>query len=346
MRGLVMVLMTIDHADALFASTHLNTDSVVMYNGDALPAGPYLTRWLTHLCAPTFLFLAGVSVALVEARGRSGLDRHLLRRGLLLMVLDPVWMWWAFDAGGNGVQVLFAIGVALVAAIGLRRLNAWALIAIGVGWLVVGEALVAGALHLDGGRPSLVTAFLLTGGYFPGESSPFMVIYPLLPWTAVLALGLAFGQSLASDQERAVRRLPRIGIASLLLFGVIRGINGYGNMALYRSDGSLLQWLHVSKYPPSASFLGLELGLMALCLAGFFALHRARAPAPWNPLQVFGQTALFFYLVHIHLLFAAASLLGVAHAGDLRTTYLATAGALIVLYPACLAFRAAKRDAN
>lgn len=333
-----MVLMTVDHADALFARTHLNTDSAYLYQaGAALPAGPFLTRWLTHLCAPTFLFLAGAGIALAAGRRRGSLDRDLAIRGLLLMALDPLWMWGAFtDEVPWGVQVLFAIGVAMLAMIPLRRLPVRWLVALPLAWFALGEAATGAALHLAGGSPSLPVAVLLTGGFFP---EGFLVIYPIVPWLAIMMLGCAYGRC---DPRSAARRLTVLGIAALACFALVRGLNGYGNMALARSDGSLLQWLHVSKYPPSLTFVALELGLMALCLAAL--LRWANRPGSGRgPLLVFGQTALFFYLVHVHLLAFAAGALGVRGQLDLHATWIVTLCAVVFLYPFCLAFRAAKR---
>ncbi|MGD9412498.1 MAG: hypothetical protein PVJ54_11590, partial [Desulfobacterales bacterium] len=123
--------------------------------------------------------------------------------------------------------------------------------------------------------------------------------------------------------------------ASLIVFFIARGFNKYGNMLLYRYDNSILQWLHVSKYPPSLTFSALELGLMSLILAFLFAWYRNRAPSAANPLQVFGRTPLFFYVIHVHLLAAASWLLDRHETGGLLETYLATVAALLVLYPIC-----------
>ena len=111
-----------------------------------------------------------------------------------------------------------------------------------------------------------------------------------------------------------------------------------------RDDLSLIQWLHCSKYPPSLAFTALELGLMALMLAALFKIQQVVGQRihAYDPLLVFGQTALFFYLLHIPLLQFSAELLGVAHGLGLRETYLATAAVLVVLYPICLWFRGYK----
>jgi uncharacterized membrane protein len=140
---------------------------------------------------------------------------------------------------------------------------------------------------------------------------------------------------LRKDSFNAVGFFSTAGAASLIVFFIVRGFNKYGNMALYRYDHSVVQWLHVSKYPPSLTFSALELGLMFLILAVLFVWYRNRKPSPANPLQVFGRVPLFFYVIHVHLLAAAAWLLNMHQTGGLRETYVATGAVLLVLYPLC-----------
>ena len=116
---------------------------------------------------------------------------------------------------------------------------------------------------------------------------------------------------------------------------IVRGFNHYGNMLLYRYDHSIPQWLHVSKYPPSLSFAALELGIMFLMLAFLFAWYRKRKASSANPLQVFGRTPLFFYILHVHLLVLAAKALNLYRAGGLAETGIATLAVLGLLYPLC-----------
>ena len=120
---------------------------------------------------------------------------------------------------------------------------------------------------------------------------------------------------------------------------MLRALNGFGNMGLYRHDGSLVQWLHVSKYPPSLAFWGLELGLAAVLLALAFG-----ARLSWPPLVLLGQTALFYYLLHAHLLEAASLLTGMHKQAGLLATYLGALGAVVLLLPLCYWYRGYKRD--
>lgn len=348
MRGIVIVLMAFDHASGIFNAGRYVTDSAAFYPaGSTIPAAQFLVRWMTHLCAPTFLFLAGWSLCLSigrrDAEGQTGgrIDLYLLKRGLFILLLDPLWMSIGF---GHGIvfQVLYAIGGSLCCMIILRRLPVGALLTTGL-ILIVGSEALAGLAVSVGSKesPGILAAFLVTGGRI---GSWAYVLYPLLPWLGYMVLGWSIGRLIAGERVIPSGNLfGRIGLSALMVFIVVRGLNGYGNMLLYRDDGSLLQWLHVSKYPPSLSFAALELGIMFLCLAALFAFYRNNTTKAWNPLTVYGQTPLFFYILHVHLLAAAAWFLELQRKGGLPETLLATVAVLLFLYPACRWYRKLKR---
>ncbi|HJQ85243.1 MAG TPA: heparan-alpha-glucosaminide N-acetyltransferase domain-containing protein [Candidatus Binatia bacterium] len=338
LRGVVMLLMAVDHASGVFNAGRLMTDGPTLYEaGTALPAAQFLTRWITHLCAPTFVFLAGTALALsVErrrARGESerALDRFIVTRGLFIAALDPLWMSWVFVPGRILLQVLYAIGGGLCAMAALRRLPDRWLAGTGVAIVLGGELLTGLALLATDGTPSLPAGLLLTGGAF----GPVIVGYPLVPWLAMMMIGWSFGRFvLAADRTRIARVLAVAGAAALVAFVVVRGIDGYGNMRLLREDASLVQWLHVSKYPPSLAYTSLELGLMALLLAALVRREREL-----SPLDVLGQTALAFYLLHAHVLTLAGVVSGLEHRAGLATTYVAAAAVAVLLYPVCARYR-------
>ena len=346
LRGVVMVLMTIDHSSGAFNAGRLMADSAGMYHpGMSLPAAQFFTRWVTHLCAPTFVFLAGAALALsVEKRRAAGesegaIDRFILTRGLVIAALDPLWMSWVFVPGKILLQVLYAIGASMMAMAALRRLDERWLLALALLVVVGGELLTGVALIATGGTPTLPVALVLSGGLFGW----LIIGYPVLPWLAMMVLGWCFAHRLGTAPPAGVARaLLRAGLASLAVFAVVRAFDGYGNMGLGRDDGSLVQWLHVSKYPPSLSYTTLELGLMALCLGAFFALQRRDQPAALRPVLVLGQTALFFYLLHVHVLELASWALGLSHQAGLATTYLAAAATVVALYPLCVWYRGYK----
>jgi uncharacterized membrane protein len=338
LRGVVMVLMTVDHASSSFNAGRLLGDSAQGWvPGTALPAAQFLTRWITHLCAPTFLFLAGYSLFIsVQRRRRDGASEasitgFIAARGLLIAALDPLWM--VFVHRGQLVfQVLYAIGVSMLAMSLLRRLPARVCGALGLLLVVLHEALATALVHTEGAVRALVVLTLV-----PGRIGPFVVGYPVLPWLAVMLLGWAAADVARRAPAAFQRRLLLAGVVALAVFGVVRGLNGYGNSGLLRDDGSLVQWLHTSKYPASLAYLACELGIACLLLA---ALWTADLPASVRTrLTVLGQSAFFFYLLHAHLLRLGAWALGMLRSSGLAATYLAAAVVIAGLLPLCARFR-------
>ena len=348
MRGIVMLLMAVDHSSGEFNAGRLITDSAMFYKPHTpLPLLQFMTRWITHLCAPTFVFLAGASLALslgrLVERGESAaaIDRHLLTRGVIIVALEIVPSYFWMPHGKFLFQVLYAIGTAYLFMIPLRRLPVSVLIAIAASVLVFGEAVIG----LAGWGPPDKTPLLATLLLAAGPRGPVIVAYPTLPWLAIMLLGWGFGHALRrrppADRLRP-REFASWGIALIAIFLAVRGANSYGNMKLLREDGSLVQWLHVSKYPPSLTFVALELGIMALLLALLAMRARAAHKAAHlsnNPLIVFGQTPMFFYLLHIPLLALLAYELGLEHKLGPGSAYGFAALAALLLFPLCIWYR-------
>jgi uncharacterized membrane protein len=335
-RGIVMVLMTLDHASSAFNAGRIMSDSAA-----AAPAGlvldplQFLTRWVTHLCAPTFVMLAGASLALSATRRlrdgvpSSAVDRDILIRGALLIAIDVVWMSWVWKLG-TPVQlgVLYAIGASMIGMIALRRLPALVVGGLGVAVMVGGEALTA---MLDPSR--ILTAATLSGGQF----GPLLFFYPFLPWTGFMMIGWALGVRLAGPGMRA-RDWLALAVIAAVTFVVVRGLDGYGNAHLQRGGSSWIDWLHVSKYPPSLAYAALELAIAFGLLAAAW-----RWATPWRPLVVLGQTALFFYVLHVHLLKIAAFAVGLYKSAGLGATMVAWLVMVAALYPLSRWYLAVKR---
>lgn len=348
MRGLVMVLMAVDHSSDAFNAGRLFTDSVRLYApGRPLPTLQFLLRWITHLCAPTFLLLAGVGLAFTVrkelARGKSqlGIDRYLLVRGLLIAAFELWISYFVMPSGKFLFQVLYAIGTSYLLMIPLRRLPNALSFTLSLAAIVSLEALN----HALSARFGAQLPIWVTLLFIPGDPGPLVVAYPMLHWLALMLLGWSFGNYLLSKPQTSTQlsyRLAALGACSLLAYLVIRGLNGYGNMGLLRADGSVVQWLHVSKYPPSMSYITLELGLAFACLSGWFALSARWPPKLGNPLLVFGQTPFFFYLLHFPLLVLSARWLHVESKLGVGATLLGAAAVVAVLYPTCRAYRSYK----
>lgn len=349
MRGLVIVLMALDHASGEFNAGRLITDGAFLYQpGTPLPADQFLTRWVTHLCAPTFVFLAGVALAFSIGRrvergeAPGSIDRYLLLRGLILVAAEAVPSYFWMPPGKFLFQVLYAIGTAYLLMIPLRRLPVKGSAAFALGILLLGEAVAAAAGWGPGDQAPWLATLLLTGG----PRGALIVAYPTLPWLAMLLLGWACGHVLRGRGAgvAALRsgEFLRAALALLAVFMLVRAVNGYGNFGLLRDDHSLVQWLHVSKYPPSVSYVALELGLMSLVLAGLVWLgERGRFEVRGDdPLVILGQTPMFFYLLHIPLLAMMGEALGVKHELGLGAAYGFAAVATTLLYPLCVRYRA------
>ena len=342
MRGIVMLLMTIDHASDMLNSGRFVTDASWLWKpGSPIPVAQFMLRWVTHLCAPTFVFLAGVGIALStlkrRARGESeaALSRSLAGRGLFIALLDPFWMSPVMMEGqGVLLQVLFAIGLSMMLLAVLRHIPAPYLLAAAVVFCIASEWCVNTLRALD---QSEWSAMLLTSGVFPMDMGPlksFVIGYPLLPWLAIMLLGYGCASWLARDNRDGSvgRGLLFAGLASLAVFTVVRGLNGYGNMGLLRDSADFVQWLHVSKYPPSLTYVTLELGCMALMLSGLYAINRRyQLPPGFRALTTLGQAALFFYVLHLHLLAALTFAFGVHHKGEILATLLGAALCVLIL---------------
>jgi uncharacterized membrane protein len=351
LRGIVIAIMTVDHASGALVKGRFFADSARTWTpGTPLPPAQFLTRWVTHLCAPTFVLLAGAALAIStekrRARGESArvIDAHIVTRGVLLVVFELAWMSPVMLEGFGKVllQVLYAIGGSLVCMAGLRRLSDRALLGLGVGITALSELGVR-LLAAAGVARTMPAALLLCGGFFRGGD--LIVAYPLVPWLAIMCLGWALGRRLLAWGGEAPVRAPRVlaawGGAALAVFLVVRGIDRYGNMDVHRDGLEPLQWLHVSKYPPALAFVTLELGLAALALAVLFRIGR-RPVMHDGPLLVFGQVPLFYYLLHIHVLHLAAWVFGVQHALGVASAWLGGLAALVLLYPACRWYRGYK----
>lgn len=342
LRGLVIMLMAVDHAGNLFDAAHLHGDSAARWTpGTPLPPAEFLTRWVTHLCAPTFILLAGASLALSSDKRRDdpGQTRFIATRGLFIAALDPLWMSLGFARYEMVIlQVLYAIGLSLFAMAWLRKLPTKVLVGAGAAIQLLGELAARYVPSAGPARP--LFALLLVGGRVAG---PVIAAYPVLPWLSIMMLGWGLGRWLLLPRERSRRALflGALGAGSLAVFAVVRGVDGYGNWSLHRDSLDALQWLHVSKYPPSLSYTTLELG-WALALLALFTLADGTqlGRRAFAPLALFGSTAFFFYVLHVHLMRVAGWALGVdPHHDGLAHTWLGAGLALGALAGPCWLYR-------
>ncbi len=343
MRGIVMILMVLDHTSWFFNTSRIFADSVLLYeSGDVFATDQFFTRWITHICAPTFVFLAGTAIAVSNAQRKaqgisdSIIDRELFLRGIFIALLDLC----VFSLVSEKIilQVLYAIGVSMMLMVFLQRLGTRAVLFLAISILAGSEILLTTIWHPGGEVP-----IWLAITFVPVFSEAYTVLYPALPWLAVMMLGWALGERLLSKQPGlwpVERLLMVLGLSAMVLFAIIRGVDDYGNMFMYLEGNTLVQWLHISKYPPSLAYVVLELGLMSIILAFLLRLESTKGVVYRNePIIVFGQTALFFYLTHFCVLEALRFAI---ERGDLGRTYWIALLILIILYPICRAYRSLK----
>ena len=318
LRGAVMILMAIDH--------------VRVYSGvpaGGLPPGVFFTRWVTHFCAPAFVFLAGTAafLHLRRHRNRAALARYLLVRGLMLVALELTvirfawtfnWNYGAFTLAG----VIWMLGWCMVLMSGLVWLPTWAVGLVGLVIVVGQNAFQAVAPATSSGVLHAVWQFLYLGDMVRiGASGPSItVLYTIVPWIGVMALGYAFGAIVLLEPEPRRRAELGLGIAATATFLVV------GTLALSAdaSDDQMpafFRLLNQRKYPASPLFLLMTLGPS---LAVLPLLERATG-AMARVLETFGRVPLFYYLLHIPLIHATALLVFLLRDGTVNTQPFATA---------------------
>lgn len=366
LRGAVMIIMALDHVRDFIhrgamsqSPTDLATTSTVLF----------LTRWVTHFCAPVFMLAAGLGACFYlrnGARTKRQLSWFLVTRGAWLIALELTVMQFAYNfslAQGHPIflLVLWVLGACMIVLAGLIWLP--------ISWLAV-LSLATLVLHhlLDGTRASSFGSFapvwtlLHQVGAFPFGGRVVIAPYPLIPWFAVMALGFALGPIFSKAPQERQRLLTRLGIGAVIAFLLLRGLNVYGDPArwVWQPSGefTVLSFLNTTKYPPSLAFLLMTLGpsLIALSLLDRLSLSRS------NPLLVFGRVPLFYFVLHFFAAHAAIVALAVITYGapalgfmfqpvpsmggpaklfppnfgfDLWVVYAVWAALVIALYPAC-----------
>ncbi len=344
LRGGVIALMALDHTRDFFQPLGAAPENL-----DTTTAGFFVMRWVSHFCAPSFVFLAGVAVALYSARRpRTEAVRFLVTRGLWLMVLEGTWVSfsWYFDFDFTHLGVLWAIGGAMVLLGAVSWMPRRA-----VGVLGLGLTLLLHVFPVSADLP--VIGLLCQPKTIELFGHTFHVSYSIVAWFGVMACGFGFADWLAEPAKR--RHLLWIGAVLVVAFAGLRALNGFGDPTAWaiqeRGDwATFAAFISPSKYPPSLMFQLLTLGL-ALPLIPLLARWRGRSS---EALLVFGQVPMFFYLLHLPAIHAA----GVVHARlrygenhiprdeplSLLLIYAAWIALLAALWPLCWAWRRLKRS--
>jgi uncharacterized membrane protein len=310
MRGLVMVVMAIDHTRDFFTNVPFAPENL-KFTYYSL----FFTRWITHFCAPLFFFLAGTGAYFYgRRRTPQALSHFLLTRGLWLILLEftVVGFSWTFLVRGGFFGVIWALGASMVIMAPVVRLP--------LRWIAILSILMI-ATHdlLDRVRPQqfgsyawLWTILHVRGGVMLPFHTPQFVLFQIVPWVGVMGAGYAFGALYQFDTGRRNRIMVKLGLALTIAFIFLRATNLYGNPPVGLGGVSQGDWhiqptvektiilfLDVEKYPPSLQFLLMTLGPSFLLLAW---LEKSKPPRWTGPLVTFGRVPMFFYVLHLYLI--------------------------------------------
>jgi len=361
LRGIVMIVMALDHvrdyfhADAfLYDPTDMSKTTVVLF----------FTRWITHFCAPVFIFLAGTSAFLIgQRKSKQQLSIFLLKRGfwLIFLELTIINFAWFFNFQFSLITlfVIWALGVGMIVLAACVHLPLKLTLAIGV-LMVVGHNAFDN-FHVEGnGGDAILWSMVHQFQGFPLSKNYFLFVgYPIIPWIGVMMLGYCFGTFYQSSYSQATRRkiLLYLGSALVGIFVLIRLINGYGDPHPWSTQPNpvftVLSFINVTKYPPSLLYVLITLGPAIL----FLAVSESYYGSISQKIKILGRVPMFYYLLHlylIHLLALTAALLTGYDASDmvfntwvtnspnlagygfsLWVVYVVWISVVLILYPLC-----------
>jgi uncharacterized membrane protein len=331
-----MIIMALDHTRDFF-----HTGAFLFSPEDLARTTPaiFFTRWITHFCAPVFMFTGGMAAYfwLQKNHTKSQLSAFLATRGIWLMVLDVTAVRFAmsFGAGALLINVLWGLGGAMIVLSLLIHLPVRILAVLSIAVIALHN--LADPINLPG---------LHQLGIFQVHGVTVLISYTLIPWFAVMSAGFCFGEVFTKHKQW----IAPAGIALTVVFLIIRTMNIYGD-PIRRTSG-ILSFLRCNKYPPSLDFILMTLG-PALILLAIFDKVQFR---PVNPLSIFGRVPLFYFLAHLYLIHLLSVLLGSIQYGkfflvnpiarfippgygfSLPAVYLIWIGVVGTLYPVCLWF--------
>jgi uncharacterized membrane protein len=373
LRGAIMMLMAIDHIRdyvARSAQQFLPTDLT------RTTPGIFVTRWITHFCAPVFVLTAGLGAYFWLTRGhhsKSDLSQLLISRGIWLIVLEVTILRLIFFSQISYTEhpviliILWAIGISMIGLAGLIYLPMWLLVGISIAIISL-HNLLDNVSAQSFGRAAWIWDILYQRGAFGFDGLRFRPAYPVLPWIGVMAGGYCLGGVFEWHEHRRRRFLVRVGVALAAAFVVVRAVNVYGDPLRWSHQASslftVLSFLNVTKYPPSLDFLFMTLGPAMVLMAWVERFHFHFT----NPLVVFGRVPFFYYAAHLflaHLIaigmnfvrYGAQSFLLIAppsmgspsklfpvdYGFPLWTVYAVWVVVLLLLYPLCLWFARLKQ---
>ncbi|MEO6670189.1 MAG: heparan-alpha-glucosaminide N-acetyltransferase domain-containing protein [Ferruginibacter sp.] len=357
-RGLVMIIMALDHVRDLMHTTSITQQPTDL---STTTASLFFTRLITHICAPTFVFLSGSSafISFVNKNNISKTQHFLLSRGIWLIILDFTLVnfavWFDIRFSVFLFDVLSAIGFGFIVLAILIRVSPKTLAIIGL-IIIFGHNLIPLIpINETSGFKRILMPFFLPGAFPFGSGKIFVMGYTPIPWLGIMLVGFASGKLFMLEENKKKSLFLKIGLAAIVLFILTRFINLYGDSFPWSSQKNsiftFLSFINVTKYPPSLSFCLLMLGIMFLMLSFVEGVKNKFTDIA----TVYGKVPLFYFVIHfyvVHLLMFAMVFLQGFKGSDLifgfnfgrpkegsglslLGIYLVWIGVVILLYPLC-----------
>jgi uncharacterized membrane protein len=302
LRGIVMIIMALDHTRDFFHWQAALDDPL---NLQTTTPALFATRWITHLCAPTFVFLSGTSAYFQSLRkSKKELSWFLLTRGLWLIVIDMVVMTLAitFDVGYHVIilQTIWSIGISMVILSGVIWLRLPIIFALGL-LIVVGHNCLD-FYEGSGKNFSIAYSLLHVQSMHPVGNRMLLIFYPFLPWAGTMMLGYCFGKYYLADVMNRNKRSVLLGAGLIVFFIILRWANAYGDPFDWKPQSTALysffSFITVQKYPPSLLYLCVTIGV-ALIILGLVGDVRNKFA---DAITVYGRVPLFYYVIHFYVL--------------------------------------------
>lgn len=310
LRGVVMIIMALDHVRDFFHWSAHNYDPLDLEH-TSTPI--FLTRWITHFCAPVFVFLAGTSAYFIGTRkSKAEVSKFLFTRGVWLILLEVTILnfGWFFNATFSTVvlMTIWSLGIGMVSLSVLIFLPKRLLLAVGL-LIVFGHNLLDN-IHVEGNNlQAFVWAVLHDGGDFKSGYFRIFVAYPVLSWMGLMAVGYCFGELYtALTPEKRKQVLIKLGVGCILLFVALRFTNWYGDYQHWSVQKNavytILSFINTVKYPPSLLYMLMTIGPSLL----FLAFSEKPLSKAGKMVSVFGRVPLFYYILHIYVIHLSSNI--------------------------------------
>jgi uncharacterized membrane protein len=305
MRGIVMIIMAIDHTREFWGASAVRPEDVSQAS-----VSLFFTRWVTHLCAPAFILLSGISLYLYQQQkqNRKQASTFAFTRGVWLIVIEILIMGPIITHGYNLIVlgIFWVIGASMILMSPLMMLPRWSLIALAI-VMIAGHNLLPPIQSVT--ASNVAFAVFHNSPFLLGSRPPVLVAYTIVPWVAVMMLGYWMGKWFTYPEKERQSRLLLAAVVMLTLFVIIRAINIYGDPFPWQNQErgtlfTILSFINVTKYPPSLLFLCLMLGIALILLSFLEKLSSVGG----RVLKTFGQVPFFFFILHFLIISVSSAI--------------------------------------